>query len=141
MQSAREIMTKDPACCTPDASVQLAAKMMCDNNCGEIPVVDDELHKRPVGVITDRDIACRVVAEGKDAKSLRVRDCMTAPAITVREEASIDDCCEALEGHKIRRVPVVDAQNHLRGIVSQADIACQASEKTEELVREVSQPV
>ena len=65
-----EIMTKDPACCTPDTRLQEVAKMMVDNDCGCIPVVDDEGSKMPVGMITDRDITCRVVANGQNPLDL-----------------------------------------------------------------------
>ena len=83
MQKVKEIMTEKPACCTSHTSLQAVAKMMCDNDCGEIPVVDDLETLKPVGVITDRDITCRAVAVGKNANELTASDSMTSHCITV----------------------------------------------------------
>lgn len=134
----RDIMTGDPACCSPETSVQEAARLMVENDCGEIPVVDKQ--GAPVGVITDRDIACRCVAEGKRL-DMPVSEAMSAPAVTVAEDASLDDCCALMEENQVRRVPVVDANGKCCGIVAQADIARTADEdRTAELVRDVSEP-
>ena len=134
----RDIMTQNPTCCGPDTSVQVAAKLMVDNDCGEIPVLDD--NGIPVGVITDRDIACRCVAEGK-GHDTRVGDVMSTPVVTVTPTTSIADCCAAMEENQIRRVPVVDDAGKCCGMVSQADIALGSNtENTGELVRDMSKP-
>lgn len=134
-----EIMTKNPVFCTPSSPLESAARKMCDYNCGEIPVVDDEKTMKPVGVITDRDITCRSVAVGKNPKELKVSDCMTVPAITVTPETSIEDCCDIMAKEKIRRVPVIDKNGRICGIVSQADIARRCDPKEAgTVVREVS---
>lgn len=136
----QEIMTKSPTFCTPDTGLQAAAKMMCDSDCGELPVLDGKKTMKPIGVITDRDITCRAVAAGKNPLELKVSDCMTQPAVTVTAETDLDECCELLEQHQIRRVPVVDKSGRCCGIVAQADIALKCGpEKTGEVVREVSQ--
>lgn len=134
----REIMTANPACCSPDATVQDAARLMVENDCGEIPVVDRE--GRPLGVVTDRDIACRAVADGKDGKT-SVREVMSSPAVTVSPEMSIEDCCRAMDENQIRRVPVVDEDGGCCGMVSQADVALEGpGQMTADVVRDVSRP-
>lgn len=135
---ARDVMTADPACCSPSDSVKDAATLMVDNDCGEIPVVDET--GALVGVVTDRDIACRCVAEGKSADT-RVEDVMSQSPVTVTADTSVDDCCKKMEDNQVRRLPVVDDGGKCCGIVSQADIA-QNAEKSEtgDLVREVSEP-
>ena len=135
----REIMTENPACCTPVASLQEAAKMMKDNDCGCIPVVENEDSKKPIGVITDRDICCRTVAEGKNPLDLTVKDAMTPSVETVRENTSVEDCCNLMEDKQIRRVVVIDENGGCCGIVAQADIAINAEGgKTAEVLQEVS---
>jgi len=137
----KDIMSFQPHCCTPESSLRDAAQMMCDWDCGAIPVVEEGDRKKPVGIITDRDIACRAVAKGKDVTSTTVGDCMTSHLTTVDQESSIEDCLNAMERAKIRRMLVVNGRGELCGIVSQADIALRmAEEQAAELVREVSQP-
>src|SRR5581483_917978 len=136
----KEIMTKNPSVCTSEDSLQSAAKTMCECDCGEVPVVDNQQTRKPIGVVTDRDIVCRAVAKGKNPLTLAVRDCITAPAVTIEEDADVEECCRLLEKRQIRRIPVVDANGRCCGIVSQADIARKyRPEKTAEVVREVSQ--
>ena len=140
MKKAKDIMSANPACCTPEHDVQQAAEMMVKHDCGEIPVAESKDHPKPVGVITDRDITCRVVAAGKNPSQTRVRDAMSSPPVTVKPETSIDDCCRLLEENQIRRVPVVDQSGRCCGIVSQADIAKAApTEETAEVLKQVSE--
>ena len=134
----KDIMTKDPACCDKDASVQDAAKLMVGNDCGEIPVVDDQ--GGLVGVVTDRDICCRVVAEGKSPDT-PVGDIMTRSVVTVTPDTEVDACCSTMESNQVRRVPVIDDEGNCCGMVSQADIARSGADaKTAELVEEISKP-
>jgi CBS domain-containing protein len=136
-----EIMTRNPACCTPASSLQEVAQTMVGNDCGAVPVVGTSGSKDLTGIITDRDMVVRGIAEGKNPQTLNAGGCMTTPAITIREDASLDDCTDLMEAKKIRRVPVVDASGRLVGIVAQADIARHASRKDAgELVRDVSTP-
>lgn len=133
----QEIMTTDPACCGPDTPLPEVARLMVEHDCGEIPVVDAD--KKPIGVVTDRDITCRTVAEGKNPLELTARDCMSSPVVTVTPETSVDDCCKVMEENQVRRVPVVDESGACCGMVSQADVAERGSkEETAEVVREVS---
>jgi CBS domain-containing protein len=134
---ARDVMTPDPACCTPTTTLDEVAKLMARNDCGEIPVIDaaDQL----VGVVTDRDIVCRVVADGKNPMAYTAETCMSGPVVTVRDDASLDEVVAAMEKHQIRRVPVVDGRDSCVGIIAQADVSWAWTPKeVGELVREVS---
>ena len=134
----QEIMTADPACCAPQAPVQEAARLMVECDCGEIPVVDQA--GKPHGVITDRDIACRVIAEGKGPDT-PVREAMSVPVITVSVDMSVEECCRIMEENQVRRVPVIDEGGVCCGMLALADIALEGSEEmTAELVRDVSMP-
>lgn len=136
-----EMMTADPACCTMDTPLQEVARMMVRCDCGEIPVVERQDLKKVVGVVTDRDIVCRTVAEGKDPGRMTAADVMSSPAVTITGNDDVDEVIRLMETHQIRRVPVVNQNGEICGIVSVADIARQESRKeTGELVREVSTP-
>ena len=135
----QEIMTKDPACCPPDAKLQDVARMMVDNDCGCIPIVESLDSKIPVGMITDRDITTRIVAEGKNPLDLTAADAMSPSVITATPETSLEQCCTLMEENQLRRLAVVDAAGSCCGIIAQADIATNASKsKTAEVVQEVS---
>jgi CBS domain-containing protein len=134
---ARDVMTRDPACCSPTATLDEVAKLMIENDCGEIPIIDRS--EKPIGVVTDRDIVCRAVAEGKNPAAHTVESVMTRPVVTVRADAPIDDVVATMERHHIRRVPVVDDGGCCTGIIAQADLAVDGPpDKVAELVREVS---
>jgi CBS domain-containing protein len=131
-------MTPDPACCSPSTTLDQVAKMMVQNNCGEIPIVDRS--SRPIGVITDRDIVCRVVAEGKNPTGHTVESCMTTPVFTVRADAPLSEVISMMENQRIRRVPVVDDGGCCAGIIAQADVATvEPVRRTGELVSTISQ--
>ncbi|HUR98058.1 MAG TPA: CBS domain-containing protein [Pyrinomonadaceae bacterium] len=137
-----EIMTKDPACCTPDTSLQEVARMMVECDCGCIPVVDDNSSKMPMGMITDRDITVRVVAKGQNPLDLTAQDAMTTTVASVTPDTSLEDCASMMEESQIRRIAVVDENGALCGIVAQADIANNAGGRTTaEVVQEVSKSV
>lgn len=137
----KDIMTKSPACCTPETSLREVAAMFVDNDCGAVPVVDSVNTRRPVGIVTDRDIACRTVAKGLNALELTARDCMSSPSVTVSQDASLDEAIRLMEESRVRRLPVVDERGRCIGVVAQADIALSAGQgKTAEVVREISRP-
>src|SRR5436190_4306185 len=96
---------------------------MIDNDCGEIPVVDDFDTAMPVGVLTDRNIVCRTIGKGLNPMEMTVGDCMSTPLISITPESSLSECYHLLEENQIRRVPVVNASGKCVGIVSLADIA------------------
>ena len=138
--TVRNLMTPNPACCTMETTLQEVARMMVQCDCGEIPVVERPDKRRPVGVVTDRDIVCRAVAEGT-SPLLSAGTVMSSPAVTITEHDDVDEVIRLMETHRIRRVPVVDQNGVICGIVSLADIARHDSRKeTGELVREVSTP-
>jgi len=137
----RDVMTADPECCISETALHEVAQMMVDHDCGEIPVVESKGRKRPIGVITDRDIVCRTVAKRLNPLDLTVADCMTTPCVTVTPEMSVGQCAWLMEDKKIRRVPVVDADGNCCGIVALADIALRGKTGvTAEVVKEVSEP-
>ena len=137
----QDLMTPNPACCTPDTTVEDAARLMLEHDCGEIPVVQGRGAGQLVGVVTDRDIVVRLVARGQDVRSATVSTCMTQPAVSLRPDARVSDAVEMMQAHQVRRVPVVDEQGAVCGIVAQADLARWApSEQTGDLVRDVSEP-
>ena len=137
----KEIMTKSPACCTPETSLREVAAMFVDNDCGAVPVVDSVNTRRPVGIVTDRDIACRAVAKGLNALELTARDCMSSPSVTIPEDASLDEAIQLMEDKRVRRLPVVDERGRCIGVIAPADIALSAGRgKTAEVVREISRP-
>lgn len=135
---ATEIMTPDPACCTPDTPLSKVAKLMIDNDCGEIPIVESEQSRKLVGVVTDRDIVVRAVSTNKSADSA-VSDIMTRDVVSVREDAELHECMAKMEDNQIRRIPVLDDRGRITGIIAQADIALHAGKtKTGEVVHDVS---
>ena len=137
----KELMSPDPACCTRDTNLQEVARLMCDYDCGEIPVVDDRNNMRVIGVVTDRDITCRSVAKGKNPLEMTADTCMSSPVVTVTPDTTVDEACRLMEEHQIRRIPVVDPDKRCLGIVSQADVARNATPmQTAEVVSEVSRP-
>ena len=138
---AEKIMTPDPACCTPDMRIQDVARLMLDNDCGEIPVVDNRETGRLVGVVTDRDIAVRAVAEGRSPTDTLASEIMSSSVVTAKLDSKLDDCVQLMEKHQVRRLPVVDKEGRCCGIVSQADIALSGKDrKTGDLVQDVSRP-
>lgn len=138
---ARDIMTQSPAVVTGDTDLKKVAQLMAECDCGAIPVVESKTNRRPIGVITDRDIVIRTIAEGKDPMDCTARDCMTEDVISVRPEATVDQVIEKMENNQVRRVLVVDRNGKCQGIISQGDIARYAPKREAgELVREVSKP-
>ncbi len=136
----KEIMSTNPACCKAETGLQEVAKMMVTNDCGCIPVVENNAHNKLVGVITDRDITCRAVAEGKNPLDLTAGDVMTKKVFTVTPKTPVEDCLNLMEEKQIRRIAVIDDQGNCCGMVAQADIAINiGNHKTAELVQKVSE--
>lgn len=134
---AKDLMTADPQCCTAETPLNEVAKLMVECDCGEIPVVDSD--KKLIGVVTDRDIVCRIVAKGQNPSAMTAQDAMTQPVISVTEDTSLKDVLSAMEEHQVRRLPVIDARGCCCGIVSQADVALAGQDsEVGEMVREVS---
>jgi len=130
---ARELMTENPSCATPDKSLQDAARMMRDEDVGIVPVVEDMDSKRLRGVITDRDITVRCVAEGK--QDATVGDCMTSDVRSVKPDSDVDEIIRIMQEDRIRRVMVVE-NDKIVGVVAQADLA-RAAERDRELEKKM----
>jgi CBS domain-containing protein len=134
----REIMTSSPACCPPDTPLPEVARLMIRHDCGEIPVVESKTQK-PIGVVTDRDITIRAVAQGLNPLNLTARDCMSSPVVTIKPQSSIDQCARTMEEKQLRRVLVVDDDGCLCGIVAQADMARNGTQQiVADVVKDVS---
>jgi len=133
------LMTRNPKFCLATAPLQEVARAMRDEDVGEIPVVDMDRH--PIGVITDRDIVLRTLAAGRNPLDVRAQDCMTAPPIVIRDDASVEECARLMERQQVRRIPVVDAKGALCGIVALADLErSDARSLQNDVTRSVSQP-
>jgi CBS domain-containing protein len=130
-------MTENPACCKLETPLDQVARLMVQHDCGEIPVIDAAQHV--VGVITDRDIVVRVVADGKNPTAYAAETCMSQLVVTVPVDASLKEVLSTMEKHQIRRVPVVDERGSCVGMIAQADLAWSGgTREVAELVREVS---
>lgn len=138
--NVEDVMSRNPCCCTADTTLEDVARQMVDYDCGEIPVVDSG--GSPIGVLTDRDICCRTVAQGQNPLELKASDIMTTPVATVTPQTSIADCCLVMEDKQIRRVVVVDDAGRCCGIVAQADIALHDTSKREvaKVLEKISEP-
>ncbi|MEX0937351.1 MAG: CBS domain-containing protein [Pirellulales bacterium] len=139
--SVQEVMTREIACCPPDAKLTEVARLMVDHDCGAIPVVESQSSKKLVGIVTDRDIVRRTVAEGKNPLEMTAESCMSTSVVSAAPDASLEECSDLMEEHQIRRIPVVDDKGICCGVVSQADVARKGSDRmTSEVVKKVSQP-
>ncbi len=141
MKKCEEVMTKSPVCCLPEDMVVKAAQLMKRENVGSIPVIENEQNKKLVGIVTDRDLTLKIVAEGRDVKSIKVEAVMTRKVVTCRAEDNLQKALDAMSEHQLRRIPVVDNDNKILGIISQADVATRIDqpEKTAEMVKQISQ--
>ena len=138
--NVKDVMSPDPTCCTTETGLQEVAQMMIDNDCGCIPVVENEQTRSLIGMVTDRDIVTRTVAKGKNPIDLTAGDAMTKNVVTTTPDATLEDCCNLMEKEQIRRVAVVDGSGACCGIIAQADIANKADDrKTAEVVQKVSE--
>lgn len=117
----QEIMTRDPASCTPDDTAQRAAELMKENDCGAIPVVDGD-SRRLIGMVTDRDIAVRGVARGRGSDA-RVEELMSRDPQSCGPDDDVREVEKVMKEHQVRRVPIIDGDGSLVGIVAQADLA------------------
>lgn len=119
---AQEIMTEGPACCTPDDTAQTAARLMDENDCGCVPVVEDQDSRRLAGVVTDRDIALRAVGRGRGAET-RVSELMSSDVSCCGPDSEVDEVERIMAERQVRRVPVIDGDGCCVGMVAQADLA------------------
>ena len=140
---AKEIMSPDPQCCTPDDTLRDAARMMADNDCGCLPVVDDTTGKRVIGVLTDRDIAIRGVARGKTPDT-KVNDVMSPAPACCSPEDDVEEVERIMVDQQVRRVPVVEGDGRVIGMIAQADLArdnrAASDREVGRIVEKISEP-
>jgi CBS domain-containing protein len=136
MGQIREVMTSDPRTVTADSSIAEAARLMRDEDTGIAPITEGE---RLVGVVTDRDIAVSVVAEGKDPQTTKVTEIASSNLVTIDPQQDLDEALRLMAKHQVRRLPVVEEDGKLVGILAQADVAQHAdTSRTGEVVEEIS---
>jgi len=131
-------MTENPICCLPDDNVGQAARVMRRERVGSIPVVSDDLRKELIGIITDRDLAFKVVADSRDAIRTSVYDVMASSVVACRDEDDVISAMLAMEEHQIRCVPIVDDSGRLVGIISEEDVSVRIPPRMQ-LVHDLSQ--
>jgi CBS domain-containing protein len=141
MKKCNEVMTKKPVCCLPNDLVTKAAELMKSEHIGSIPVIENEQTKKLVGIVTDRDLALRIVAEGLDAKSTKVETVMTRKMVTCHADDDLQKAMDAMSENQLRRIPIVDEDNKIIGIIVQADVATRVDhpKKTAAMVKKISQ--
>jgi CBS domain-containing protein len=135
-KSIQELMTPNPRTCGSDSPILAAAKIMRDEDIGMVPIVEGE---KLIGMITDRDITIKVTADAKDPSTTTVRDIASTNLVTIDPQQDLDEALRLMAKHQVRRLPVVEEDGKLIGVVAQADVARHSSDKkTGELVEEIS---
>ena len=140
---AQDIMAKNPRCVTPRTTVQEAARLMKSEDVGSLPVLRDDGSRKLVGVITDRDITIRVVAEGRNAENCVVEDVMSKNNLaTARTNDSVEDVMKVMGKEQVRRIPIVNESDEVVGVVSQADVVRKADSdvRAERTIEKISEP-
>ena len=139
----KHVMTKDPTCCVPSDTAQRAAKIMREEDTGVVPIIENEHSRKVIGIVTDRDLCMNVVAEGRDSRTTQVHESMTTTVVSCSPQDSVDKATELMRENQIRRIPVVDEQHQLVGIVAMADMVGRAdlrTTETHETLKTVSAP-
>ena len=141
MKKCNEVMTKNPVCCRPDDMVTKVAQLMQSENIGSIPVIENERTQKLVGIVTDRDLVLKIIAKGHDVKSTKVGAVMTRQVVTCRAGDDLQLALDAMAEHQLRRIPIVDNDDRIIGIIAQADVATRVNlpEETATMVKEISQ--
>lgn len=141
MKKCSDVMTKDVVTCTQDTTIVEAARLMKTEDIGPVLVVDNEQSRTLVGILTDRDIVVKVIADGQDVNTTQVGDTMSKKLVTCHADDDVDVAMKAMAQFQLRRIPVVGENMTLVGIISQADVATRvdAPEKTGEVLREISE--
>ena len=141
MKKCNEVMTKYPVCCLPTDSVAKAAGLMKSRNIGSIPVIENEQTQKLVGIVTDRDLALTIVAAGRDAQSTNVDAVMTYKVVSCLADDDLQKALDMMTKQKLRRIPIVDHDHKIVGIITQADVATRINqpEQTAQMVKEISQ--
>lgn len=133
-------MTESPATCTADTSIREVAQMMVEHDCGAIPIIGRGDGQKPEGIVTDRDIVVRLVAQGRNPLDATARDAMTASVVTVKADDDVETAANKMEEHQVRRIVVMNG-NGIAGIIAQADLALETSDElTGDVVEDISKP-
>lgn len=142
MKTCGEVMTKEPICCLPNDTVAQTAEMMKSKNIGSILVIESMKTKRLIGIVTDRDLTLQVVANGHESKTTKIADVMTRKLITCTVDDDIQKAVKAMAEHQLHRIPVVDKDHKIAGIISLADVATRVGQrkKLAKVVKKISQP-
>ena len=140
-KKCRDVMTKDVVVCTPENTVSEVALLMKTEDIGPVLIVDNEQSKTLVGILTDRDIVLKVIADGHDPKTTRVGEFMSKKLVTCYADDAVETAMKSMAQFQLRRIPVVGENMQLIGIISQADVATRvdAPEETAEVIKEISQ--
>ena len=137
----RDAMTPDPVCCLMTDTARKVAGILCKQNVGSIPVVKDHDSRKLIGIITDRDLCCSVIADGLDPQTTPIQKFVSLNPVACSEDENLDNCEQLMQEHQFRRTPVVDGDGQVVGIVSQADLALKDKpEKVAKTVAAVSKP-
>jgi CBS domain-containing protein len=136
----RDVMSANPICCVPEDTAQKVAQIMCDHNIGAVPIVVDQDSRELMGMITDRDLCCSVIAAGLDSRKAQIKEFVSVHfVVTCRDGENVDKCEKAMQEHQVRRIPVVDGDNRVIGIVAQADLALKDKpERVSQTVKAIS---
>jgi CBS domain-containing protein len=135
MTQVRDLMTESPISCEPSTTAVDAAKTMANEDVGPVPIVQ---HGRLVGLVTDRDLVVRVLAEGRDPQSTTIGDIASSDLVTVQPDTDLQEALDKMSQNQVRRLPVVES-DRLVGIVAQADVArALDEERTGEVVQDIS---
>jgi CBS domain-containing protein len=133
----REVMTDRPRCVTPETPVSEAARLMKSEDVGSLPILDGD---RLIGIVTDRDIVLQAVAEEKDPRGMPVREVASQDLVTVGQDEDLSEALNRMASNQVRRIPVVDEDDRLVGIVTQADVAREAKDKDSgQMLQDISQ--
>lgn len=141
MTKCNDIMTEDLVVCTPDNTLAEVSRLMKTEDIGPVLVVDNEQNRTLIGIVTDRDLVVKAIAEGLDPKTTKVNGVMSKKLVTCHTDDDVEQAMSAMAQFQLRRIPVVDENMTLVGIISQADVATRVGEpgKTGEVVKEISQ--
>lgn len=142
MKKCSQVMSTDPLTALPSDTIDHIAQLMKSENIGPVPIVENQQTLKLIGIVTDRDLAIKVLADGLDPKSVRVEEVMVRDLVTCHPDDDVQKALTAMEVHKVRRLPVVDDKGAIVGIIAQADIAIRLDQpkKTAEMVEAISIP-
>ena len=136
-RKVHEVMTDNPRCVTPETPVAEAARLMKSEDVGSLPILEGD---KVTGIVTDRDIVLQAVAEGKDPSGMPVREIASRELVTIRPDEDLSEALQLMASYQVRRLPVVDEDNRLVGVLAQADVAAGAKEKDSgQMLQDISQ--